>query len=59
MLKDIVLFGAQGSGKGTMAQKLTDHFMGQYRYFESGAILRSLQSSDNAIGTYIKDLMDQ
>ena len=59
MLKDIVLFGAQGSGKGTQAKKLADHFMGQYRYFESGAILRALESNDNAIGSYIKVLMDQ
>lgn len=59
MLKDIVLFGAQGSGKGTQAKKLVEHFMGQYRYFESGAILRALESNDNAIGSYIKVLMEQ
>lgn len=59
MLKDIVLFGAQGSGKGTQAKKLVEHFMGQYRYFESGAVLRALESNDNAIGSYIKVLMDQ
>lgn len=59
MLKDIVLFGAQGSWKGTQAKKLVDHFLGQYRYFESGAILRALESNDNAIGSYIKVLMDQ
>jgi len=34
-IKDIVLFGAQGSGKGTQARMLVDHFIGQYRYFES------------------------
>ncbi len=59
MLKDIVLFGAQGSGKGTQAKKLVDHFINQYRYFESGAVLRALESNDNAIGSYIKVLMDQ
>ena len=59
MLKDIVLFGAQGSGKGTQAKKLVEHFIGQYRYFESGAVLRALESNDNAIGSYIKVLMDQ
>lgn len=59
MLKDIVLFGAQGSGKGTQAKKLVEHFMGQYRYFESGAVLRALESNDNAIGSYIKVLMEQ
>ncbi len=59
MLKDIVLFGAQGSGKWTQAKKLVDHFIGQYRYFESGAILRALESNDNAIGSYVKVLMEQ
>lgn len=59
MLKDIVLFGAQGSGKGTQAKKLVEHFIGQYRYFESGAVLRALESNDNAIGSYIKVLMEQ
>ncbi len=59
MLKDIVLFWAQGSGKGTQAKKLVEHFIGQYRYFESGAILRALESNDNAIGSYVKVLMEQ
>lgn len=38
---------------------LVDHFIGQYRYFESGAVLRALESNDNAIGSYVKVLMDQ
>lgn len=59
MLKDIVLFGAQGSGKGTQAKKLVEHFMWQYRYFESGAILRALGSSDNAIGNYVEVIMEK
>lgn len=59
MLKDIVLFGCQGSGKGTQARKLVDHFLGQFRYFESGSILRALESNDNAIGSHIKTLMEQ
>lgn len=54
-----MLFGAQGSGKGTQAKKLVEHFIGQYRYFESGAVLRALESNDNAIGSYIKVLMEQ
>jgi adenylate kinase len=58
-LKDLVLFGAQGSGKGTQARMLEEHFIGQYRYFESGAIMRALESNDNAIGSYVKAGMDQ
>jgi len=58
-LKDLVLFGAQGSGKGTQARKLEDHFIGQYRYFESGAIMRALESNGNAIGDYVKTGMEQ
>lgn len=59
MLKDIVLFGAQGSGKGTQAKKLVEHFMWQYKYFESGAILRALGSNENAIGEYVEAFMSK
>lgn len=58
-LKDLVLFGAQGSGKGTQARMLEEHFIGQYRYFESGAVMRALESNDNAIGAYVKTGMEQ
>ena len=59
ILKDLVLFGAQWSGKWTQAKLLEEHFLGQYRYFESGAILRALSTTDNPIGNYVKGFMDK
>jgi adenylate kinase family enzyme len=52
-MKDIVLTGLQGSGKGTQAEKLLEKFGDQFTYFEAGGILRALQSSDNSVGNYI------
>lgn len=59
ILKDLVLFGAQWSGKWTQAKMLEEHFLWQYRYFESGAILRALSTTDNPIGNYVKGFMDK
>jgi adenylate kinase len=59
ILKDLVLFWAQWSWKGTQARLLEEHFLGQYRYFESGAILRALSMTDNPIGNYVKWFMDK
>jgi len=55
-MKDIILAGIQASGKWTQSQQLLVHFWSLLKYFETGGILRSLQSSDNAIGNYLKDL---
>ncbi len=59
ILKDLVLFWAQWSWKGTQARLLEEHFLWQYRYFESGAILRALSMTDNPIGNYVKSFMDK
>jgi len=53
MTKDIILMGIQGSGKGTQAKLLLEHFGEKMKYFEMGGILRALQSTDNAIGNYL------
>lgn len=58
-MQDIILFGMQGSGKGTQCRKLLDHYGNQLVYFESGTILRALKSNDNAIGNYVKALIDK
>ena len=55
-MKDIILAGISASGKWTQSQKLLDHFGDKLKYFETGWILRSLQSSDNAIWNYLKDI---
>ena len=48
-MKDIVLFGIQGSGKGTQAQKILAEHADQFVYFEVGNIFRALKSNDNAL----------
>ena len=48
MRKDIILFGIQGSGKGTQADLLMKQ-LDNYLYFEPGNILRALKSNDNVL----------
>ncbi|MDR2189807.1 MAG: nucleoside monophosphate kinase [Candidatus Peribacteria bacterium] len=52
-MKDIILMGIQGSGKGTQAKFLREHFGEKMKYFEMGGILRALQATDNVLGKYI------
>lgn len=58
-MQDIILFGVQWSGKGTQCRKLLSHYGEQLVYFESWTILRALKSNDNAIGNYVKSIIDQ
>ncbi|MDD3263130.1 MAG: nucleoside monophosphate kinase [Candidatus Absconditabacteria bacterium] len=58
MKKDIILFGIQGSGKGTQADLLMKKLEG-YLYFEPGQIFRALKSNDNILGEHIRDRMDK
>lgn len=53
-MKNIILAGIQGSGKGTQAQKLLEKYGNQIAYFETGNILRALMSNDNVIGNYLR-----
>lgn len=55
-MKDIILAGISASGKWTQSQKLLDHFGDKFKYFETGWILRALQSSDNAIWNHLKSI---
>lgn len=48
-MKDILLFGIQGSGKGTQARKILTKYPQNFSYFEPGNILRAIKSNDNAI----------
>ncbi len=57
MNKDIVFLGIQGCGKGTQAKKLLQD-LPNYRYFEMGETLRALLSSNNMIGNYIRDIVN-
>lgn len=58
MNKDLILFGIQGSGKGTQAELLLNAFP-RLRYLESGNVFRALSSNDNIIANYIKDRIRQ
>lgn len=55
-MKDIILAGISASGKWTQSQKLLNYFGDKLKYFETGWILRSLQSSNNAIWNYLKSI---
>lgn len=58
MKKDIILFGIQGSWKGTQADLLMKNLEG-YQYFEPGQIFRALKSNDNVLWEHIRERMDQ
>jgi adenylate kinase len=53
---DIVLFGIQGSGKGTQAKKLASEY--GYAIFEAGAELRKIASSGTFLGNTVKSFID-
>lgn len=57
-MKDIVLFGIQGSGKGTQAALLREAYPEAFSYFSSGDCFRALRSTDNAIGNYLSYRLD-
>ena len=54
---DIVLFGIQGSGKGTQAKKLAAEF--DYSVFETGAELRAIAASGSELGDTVKSYIDR
>lgn len=53
---DLVLFGIQGSGKGTQAKKLAAEF--GYEIFEAGAELRKIAASKSELGKTVKSFID-
>ena len=53
-MKDIVIAGIAGSGKGTQARALRGHLWSQVQYFEPGSVYRALASNDNIAGNYTK-----
>jgi adenylate kinase len=53
---DLVLFGIQGSGKGTQAKKLAaDH---NYQIFEAGGELRRIAASGSELGRTVSSYID-
>jgi adenylate kinase len=53
---DLVLFGIQGSGKGTQAKKLCSEF--GYEQFEAGGELRKIAASGSELGNTVKSYID-
>ena len=54
---DLVLFGIQGSGKGTQAKKLAEDF--GYYIFEAGGELRKIKASGSELGETVKKYIDE
>lgn len=55
-MHNIILFGAPGSGKGTQAQKLKDHF--HLLHVSTGDIFRSEIKNETAVGVEAKKYLD-
>lgn len=53
---DLVLFGIQGSGKGTQAKRLAAEFA--YDIFEAGGELRKIAASGSELGETVKSYID-
>ncbi len=53
---DLILFGIQGSGKGTQAKKLAQEF--DYYIFEAGHELRGIASTNSDLGRTVKSYID-
>lgn len=54
VMKDIVLFGMPGAGKGTQAELFLEASDDRYIHLSTGDVFRSLMSRSNAIGDLIK-----
>ena len=55
-MRDLILFGIQGAGKGTQSKRIAEHF--GYTIFEAGGELRRLASTDTLLGRKIKSIID-
>jgi adenylate kinase len=56
-MKDIILIGKQGSGKGTQGKILAEKF--GFVIFETGAELRQIASRDSELGQEVKAIVEQ
>lgn len=53
---DLVLFGIQGSGKGTQGKFIADKF--GFETFETGAELRKLAKEESELGRKVKEIIE-
>lgn len=57
-MKDLIIFGIQGSGKWTQAAWLVKRYEWMFSYFSSWDVFRAITSTDNAIGNYLTARME-
>jgi len=53
---DLVLFGKQGSGKGTLGEQVAKRY--NLVVFETGAMLRQLSQEDSELGKKVKEIIE-
>lgn len=53
---DLILFGMQGAGKGTVGKSIAQKF--NLKIFETGGALRNLASKDSELGKKVKSIID-
>lgn len=53
---DLILFGMQGSGKGTLGKSLAEEF--SMSIYEAGAAMRNLAKEDSPLGHKIKEILE-
>ncbi len=58
-MKDVLLFWIQWAGKWTQAHALIEAFPWLYSYFSSWDMFRALTWAPNAIGDYVKDIIER
>lgn len=56
-MKNLILFGMQGAGKGTQARLLAEKF--GFQIFETGAELRKLTQEDSELGKKVKEIVER
>lgn len=56
-MKDLIMFGMQGSGKGTQGAIIAEEY--GYKIFETGAELRALTQEDPDLGRKVKAIVDK
>lgn len=55
-MHDLILFGIQGSGKGTQARILEEQY--GYKVFETGKELRAIAASGSVLGNKVKAIIE-
>lgn len=57
MLPDVILFGIQGSGKGTQGKMLASEY--GYTVFDTGSALRAIAAEESELGVKVKTIIER